>query len=108
MNIIEMQIRDVLLGAGYSNIRVDTVLAPAWTTDWLAEGGRKKLKALGIAPPVGSAKGRGALFADNPVIRCPRCGSEDTRELSPFGSTACKALHLCTSCKEPFDYFKCI
>ena len=108
MSFIEIQIRDVLLRAGYSDIRVDTVLAPAWTTDWLAEGGREKLRALGIAPPVGSAKGRGALFGLDPAVHCPRCASDDTRELSRFGSTACKALHICETCKEPFDYFKCI
>ena len=108
MAMIEMQIRDVLLRAGHTEIRVETILSPAWTTDWLSESGREKLRALGIAPPVGEASGRGALFGTEPTIRCPRCGSDNTREISRFGSTACKALHTCEACMEPFDYFKCI
>lgn len=108
MTVIEMQIRDVLLRAGFNTVRVETTLAPAWTTEWLGEGAREKLRALGIAPPVGSAAGKGTLFGLDPEIACPRCGSRDTREISRFGSTACKALHTCDACQEPFDYFKCI
>jgi len=109
MAMIEMQIRDVLLRAGHTVIHVETVLSPAWTTDWLSEAGREKLRALGIAPPAEEkAGGRGALFGVEPEVRCPRCGSDNTREISRFGSTACKALHTCGDCLEPFDYFKCI
>jgi ring-1,2-phenylacetyl-CoA epoxidase subunit PaaD len=85
---------------------VTTVLAPAWTTDWMSEEGKAKLKAYGIAPPE-RATGRRALFG-NERIRCPRCGSSDTERISEFGSTACKALWRCRGCGEPFDYFKCI
>lgn len=108
MSFIEMNIRDVLLRAGAGEVRVETVLAPAWTTDWLTEAGREKLRALGIAPPEGRSTGRAALFGLDPEITCPRCGSTTTRLLSHFGSTACKALYHCDGCLEPFDYFKCI
>lgn len=108
MTFIEMNIRDVLLRAGIKAVEVKTVLAPAWTTDWLTEAGREKLRALGIAPPEGRATGKAALFGVDPEIACPRCGSKDTRQLSAFGSTACKALYHCDGCLEPFDYFKCI
>ena len=108
MVFIEMQIRDVLLRAGYGAVNIETILAPAWTTDWLGEGARAKLRAIGIAPPRDAAAGKGVLFGLDPEISCPRCGSTRTRELSRFGSTACKALHVCDACLEPFDYFKCI
>ena len=86
--------------------KIKTVLSPAWTTDWMSEAGRAKLKAYGIAPPAGKA-GRRALFGDEEVA-CPRCGSGDTERISEFGSTACKALWRCRACAEPFDYFKCL
>lgn len=108
MTFIEMNIRDVLLRAGVKAVDVRTVLAPAWTTDWLTDAGREKLRELGIAPPQGRATGKAALFGADPEVPCPRCGSHDTRPISAFGSTACKALHHCDSCLEPFDYFKCI
>ena len=108
MTVIEMDIRDVLLQAGFGEVRVETVLAPAWTTDWLADTGREKLRALGIAPPVGAAAGKGVLFGLDPQVSCPRCSSANTHILSRFGSTACKALYRCAACQEPFDYFKCI
>lgn len=108
MTVIDMDIRDALLRAGYTDVRVVTVLAPAWTTDWVAESGREKLRALGIAPPVGKASGKGALLGIDPEVSCPRCGSSHTCLLSQFGSTACKALYRCEACQEPFDYFKCI
>ena len=108
MAVIEMDIRDVLLQAGFGEVRVETVLAPAWTTDWLADTGREKLRALGIAPPVGVAAGKGVLFGLDPQVACPRCASANTHMLSRFGSTACKALYRCAACQEPFDYFKCI
>ena len=81
------------------------MLAPAWTTDWLTEEGRRKLAAFGIAPP--AARGsRRALFGEE-RLDCPRCGSADTEQISAFGSTACKALWRCRACREPFDAFKC-
>jgi ring-1,2-phenylacetyl-CoA epoxidase subunit PaaD len=81
------------------------VLSPAWTTDWMSDGGRRKLKDYGIAPPR-AGSGRRALFGEQQVA-CPQCGSDDTEVLSEFGSTSCKALWRCKSCREPFDYFKC-
>lgn len=112
MTFIEMNIRDVLLRSGAGAVEVKTILAPAWTTDWLTEAGREKLREMGIAPPEesagGGAAGKAALFGVDPDVTCPRCGSRTTRLLSPFGSTACKALYHCDGCLEPFDYFKCI
>ncbi len=102
MNVIAMQIRMQLLAAGYREVEVQTVLSPPWTTDWMSEAGKRKLKAYGIAPPVGRADEE----AERPVA-CPRCGSHRTEEVSRFGSTACKALYRCLECLEPFDYFKC-
>lgn len=95
--VIERSIREALDAAGYADVGIETVLSPPWTTDWITEAGRDKLHAYGISPPV-----RGAA---NPV--CPRCGSLDTREISRFGSTPCKALWQCNACAEPFDRFKC-
>ena len=107
-----------LRSAGYPDVRVDLVLSPAWTTDWMSEDGRRKLREFGIAPPSGAARvvgidgsTPGAPRRRGPVpvaisVPCPRCGSPDTREIARFGSTACKALHECRSCGEPFDHFK--
>jgi ring-1,2-phenylacetyl-CoA epoxidase subunit PaaD len=81
------------------------VLSPAWTTDWMSEDGRRKLRDYGIAPPQ-PASSRRALFGVQEVA-CPQCGSANTELLSEFGSTSCKALWRCKSCREPFDYFKC-
>jgi ring-1,2-phenylacetyl-CoA epoxidase subunit PaaD len=103
---IEMAVEAALLGAGIE-AKIERVISPAWTTDWITEEGRQKLRAYGIAPPAGSSGGRRAFFADE-VIACPRCGSADTAKVSEFGSTACKAHYRCKSCAEPFDYFKCI
>jgi ring-1,2-phenylacetyl-CoA epoxidase subunit PaaD len=94
----------VLTGAGYADVVVRTVLAPAWTTDWMSEAGAKKLEEFGIAAPV--ARGTGGSVNLGLGIRCPHCGSLHTRELSHFGSTSCKALYVCQRCQEPFDYFK--
>ena len=94
-----------LTAAGYAKVRVDVVLSPAWTTDWMSDAGKRKLTEYGIAPPTGRAARTGPI----PLIlavKCPRCGSLDTRELTRFGSTACKALHECRGCLEPFDHFK--
>ena len=106
MNMIALDIEVALEKAGFHSPRVMTVLSPAWTTDWMSAEGRAKLRAYGIAPPVGKA-GRRALFGEDEVA-CPQCASADTARISEFGSTACKALYRCRACAEPFDYFKCI
>lgn len=93
-----------LNAAGYENVVVRQVLSPAWTTDWMSAAGRDKLEQYGIAAPV--ARGTGGTINLGLGIRCPRCGSMHTREVSRFGSTSCKALYVCQRCQEPFDYFK--
>ncbi len=108
MDMISMNIRLALAEAGYKNVKITTVLSPAWTTDWMSEEGKRKLKEYGIAPPnpkqqVCSDK----LFAADEAVQCPHCNSWHTHRISEFGSTACKALYQCDDCKEPFDYFKC-
>jgi ring-1,2-phenylacetyl-CoA epoxidase subunit PaaD len=108
MDVISMNIRFKLLEYGYRNAEIKTVLSPAWTTDWMTEKGKEKLKAYGIAPPnpkqlVCTTE----LFQQEESIQCPHCNSYNTRMISQFGSTACKALYQCNNCKEPFDYFKC-
>lgn len=103
---IELAIEAALLDAGFT-ARIERVLSPAWTTDWITEEGRQKLRAYGIAPPVGGSNSIRSLFGET-VVACPRCGSDETERVSEFGSTACKALYRCTTCREPFDYFKCI
>lgn len=108
MNMIETEIIKALKQAGYAGVDVKTVLSPAWTTDWMSEAGRKKLEDYGIAPPAHATTDKRALLGEDPVLRCPHCGSTDTRKISEFGSTACKAHYVCNSCLEPFDYFKCI
>ena len=108
MDVISMQIRMTLLENGYKNIVINTVLSPAWTTDWMSEQGKQKLKAYGIAPPtVRQQVCHTDLFQQEEAIECPLCGSYNTRMISQFGSTACKALYQCNNCLEPFDYFKC-
>lgn len=87
--------------------RVETVFDPPWTTDWLSDDGRRKLKEYGIAPPVGSASKRTLMGVDDGPVACPQCNGSNTRVVSQFGSTACKALYQCQQCLEPFDYFKC-
>lgn len=104
---IERDIRSSLDQAGFGEARLTVKLAPAWTTDWISPQGRDNLRAFGIAPPEGKA-GKRALFASEPLVSCPRCGSKETEVVSEFGSTPCKALWRCRSCAEPFDYFKCL
>ncbi|MCX7310107.1 MAG: phenylacetate-CoA oxygenase subunit PaaJ [Afipia sp.] len=104
MNMIALEIEMALEREGIKNSVIRTVLSPAWTTEWMSDEGRKKLKDYGIAPPK-TGGGRRALFGEEQVA-CPQCGSVDTEVLSEFGSTSCKAL-WCTACREPFDYFKC-
>lgn len=88
-------------------VTVNTVLSPAWTTDWLTEKGRKKLKEYGIAPPEDEVD-KSVLFAEQTKVTCPNCNSKNTKMVSQFGSTACKAHYTCKDCLEPFDYFKCL
>lgn len=95
------------LRAFHPNVRVEVVQHPAWTTDWIGEAARAKMAANGIAPPVGSTADKSFLLGKRTAVNCPRCGSEDTRLVSAFGSTACKAHFTCTACLEPFDHFKC-
>lgn len=102
MDVIAMNIRMMLLSNGYADIKIKNVLAPAWTTDWMTENGKAKLRAYGIAAPY-----KISADNDNDIIYCPQCNSANTKLLSQFGSTACKALYQCQDCKEPFDYFKC-
>jgi ring-1,2-phenylacetyl-CoA epoxidase subunit PaaD len=106
MDVIGFEVKAALLKAGIDKARVRQVLSPAWTTDWMSEAGKAKLRAYGIAPPAGRTSRR-ALFGEE-SIACPHCGSQQTEKVSEFGSTACKALWRCTTCREPFDYFKCI
>ncbi len=105
MNMIALEIELALERAGFRHSKICTVLSPAWTTDWMSEEGRRKLRDYGIAPPEVSSSRR-ALFGVQKVA-CPQCGSDDTELLSEFGSTSCKALWRCKACREPFDYFKC-
>jgi ring-1,2-phenylacetyl-CoA epoxidase subunit PaaD len=106
MDVIRSDIRRALGAAGYPDVEVVTALRPAWSTDWISDSGREKLAAAGIAPPgPSSAPGTVALRLS---VRCPRCGSADTQELSRFGSTACKALWRCRACAEPFDHVKAL
>ena len=108
MDMITMNIKLVLIEHGYKNVKVISVLSPSWTTDWMSEGGKMKLKEYGIAPP--NPKQQvcdDKLFAADEAVQCPHCHSWHTRRISEFGSTACKALYQCNDCKEPFDYFKC-
>lgn len=106
MDTIRDDVILALTAAGFGEVEVRLVLAPAWTTDWMSDAGKRKLERYGIAPPTGHA-----AVHDGPIpltlsVRCPRCGSLDTREVSRFGSTSCKALFECRACLEPFDHFK--
>ncbi|WP_194420831.1 1,2-phenylacetyl-CoA epoxidase subunit PaaD [Microbacterium abyssi] len=95
-----------LTAAGFDHVDVRTTLSPAWTTDWMTDAGKRKLTEFGIAPPTGrAALGRGPVKL-RLAVKCPRCGSPDTREIARFGSTSCKALYECRACLEPFDHFK--
>jgi ring-1,2-phenylacetyl-CoA epoxidase subunit PaaD len=104
MDAIRQDIETAFAQAGRDGVRVETVLSPAWTTDWITEDGRRKLEEFGIAPP--QPRSVDGVVALTLSLRCPQCGSPDTRELSRFGSTACKSLWVCSSCREPFDHFK--
>ncbi|MCU1444125.1 MAG: phenylacetate-CoA oxygenase subunit PaaJ [Cryobacterium sp.] len=104
IDAIREDIAAILHAAGYPDVTVRTVFSPAWTTEWMSEAGRAKLTEFGIAPPTGVR--RAGPVSLGLGIRCPRCGSLHTRQLSRFGSTSCKALYVCQRCQEPFDHFK--
>ena len=101
---IEGSIRRALDDAGFQDFAITTVLTPPWTTDWISDEGREKLRKYGVAPP---ARGAAAGSLKEPSVECPQCGSSHTQEISRFGSTPCKSLCRCLSCAEPFDRFKC-
>lgn len=107
MQVIEEDIRQKIQQELQVDPIVETVLSPAWTTDWLSEAGRVKLKKYGIAPPENEVD-KSVLFAEPLVVPCPNCDSRNTKMVSEFGSTACKAHYNCLECREPFDYFKCL
>ncbi len=108
MEMIEQEIVACLNQHGYPKVKVNLVLSPAWTTDWMSEEGKVKLKAYGIAPPEKATEDKSALFPEQKKVGCPQCNSKNTELVSQFGSTACKALYKCLDCQEPFDYFKCL
>jgi ring-1,2-phenylacetyl-CoA epoxidase subunit PaaD len=114
--LINEGIRGAMSALGVAEVRVETRLAPAWTTDWIVPEAKRKLREYGIAPPHAADAATAAVPVDvsglrplrrkAPVVPCPRCGSEHTELVAQFGSTACKAQYRCTDCREPFDYFK--
>lgn len=108
MKAIEQDIVSLLQRKGINQVKVNLVYAPAWTTDWISDEAKEKLRAYGIAPPEKSTVDKSALTGKPKSLACPHCGSKHVEMISQFGSTACKALYKCLDCKEPFDYFKCI
>jgi ring-1,2-phenylacetyl-CoA epoxidase subunit PaaD len=109
MKAFEDDIKSKLLEHNINPFEIRTVHAPAWTTDWMSDRAKEKLRIYGIAPPINGSADKGVLFANGPKeVPCPKCGSKNTTLKSQFGSTACKALYTCNDCLEPFDYFKCI
>lgn len=108
MKVVEDDIKTKLREIGITNIKVELVYSPAWTTDWISDAAKEKLRAYGIAPPDHSSIDKGVLMGKARELKCPQCKSQNTEMISQFGSTACKALCRCKDCKEPFDYFKCI
>jgi ring-1,2-phenylacetyl-CoA epoxidase subunit PaaD len=107
LDVINMDIRLKLIEKGYRNVVIQQSLSPAWTTDWMTEEGKRKLKQYGIAPPNPKQQFCSIEMFRQEVVQCPRCNSYHTELVSQFGSTACKALYRCLDCHEPFDYFKC-
>lgn len=105
MGLLEDQIKEILRDYDITNVKVRLTYTPAWTTDWMNEAAKAKLKAYGIAPPLHSSCA--SVFAGRESVVCPKCNSHQTEMISRFGSTACKALYVCNDCKEPFEYFKC-
>jgi ring-1,2-phenylacetyl-CoA epoxidase subunit PaaD len=107
MDVIGDDIKKVMKHAGF-HAEVELILAPAWTTDWITPKGRKALEDYGIAAPLSPEADKDALLGNKKIVKCPQCGSNQTKLVSQFGSTACKALFKCDDCQEPFDYFKCL
>jgi ring-1,2-phenylacetyl-CoA epoxidase subunit PaaD len=107
MDVIAMDIRLKLIERGYRNVSVQQQLSPAWTTDWMSEEGKQKLKAFGIAPPNPKQQFCTSEMFQQEAVQCPRCNSYHTELISQFGSTACKSMYRCLDCKEAFDHFKC-
>lgn len=107
MDVISMDIRLKLIEKGYRNISIQQQLSPAWTTDWMSEEGKQKLKAFGIAPPNPKQQFCTSEMFQQEAVQCPRCNSYHTELISQFGSTACKSIYRCLDCKEAFDHFKC-
>jgi ring-1,2-phenylacetyl-CoA epoxidase subunit PaaD len=107
MHVMEEEIRIALTEAGFGEVVLRTVYAPAWTTEWMSEGAREKLRAYGIAPP-GAITAEPLVQLGRPVrtVECPFCGSRNTTMASEFGATACKSLHVCHACRQPFEHFK--
>ena len=105
--VIGLSVAQKLAEAGL-DLHVRNALSPAWTTDWITERGRARLLENGIAPPPKASASKKVLFADAEPVSCPLCGSGETELVSAFGATACKAMHRCLSCKEPFEAFKCL
>ncbi|WP_374102637.1 1,2-phenylacetyl-CoA epoxidase subunit PaaD [Arthrobacter sp. GN70] len=108
MDAIRDDLKAIFRKEGYPSVYVELVLAPAWTTDWMTDSGKAKLQEYGIAPPSGKAAagGHSGPIRLKLAVKCPRCSSLNTKELTRFGSTSCKALYVCQDCQEPFDYFK--
>lgn len=107
MDVIGMNIRMALAGRGFSKVNIELQLSPAWTTDWMSAEGKQKLREYGIAPPARMYVNSLSLFEEDDAIACPRCGSSDTRLVSNYGATSCKAMYQCNNCHEPFEHFKC-
>ena len=107
MDVIGDDIKKAMKEAGFE-AKVNLVLAPAWTTDWITPKGRKALEDYGIAAPLEPQADKEVLLGNKKLVKCPQCGSFNTKLVSQFGSTACKALFQCEDCLEPFDYFKCL
>lgn len=108
MDMIESDIKKLLVEQGYKSPIVKTSISPAWTTDWITPEAREKLRDYGIAPPEHSSSDKRILMGEEVDVSCPHCKSDDTLLVSQFGSTPCKAQYKCNTCQEPFDYFKCI
>jgi ring-1,2-phenylacetyl-CoA epoxidase subunit PaaD len=109
MNQFEDDILKTLADNGIENAKIETSYDPAWTTDWMSDEAKQKLQDYGIAPPQEKTSDKNYIIGNEKKrVICPQCKSEDTKMISQFGSTACKALYQCNDCKEPFDYFKCI
>lgn len=107
MDVIGMNIRMALTSRGFKKVHIEQQLSPAWTTDWMTEDGKRKLKEYGIAPPVRKTSDNPLALFEDDNIPCPRCNSEHTELVSRFGPTSCKSLYKCLDCKEPFEHFKC-